>query len=154
MRREVIVSLCQSTPAGSGREYPGQVQPGVTPARSGWGYPSQGAPVQGTPGQVRMGGTSARGHPPRIPQPVGCPPGTPGQVRMGDRYPNQEGTCLGYPKPGQDGGYPSQGGASPGYSPPRDRTAHGVLDTPQSVCLLRSRRRTFLLSCVDLLPPM
>ena len=28
--------------------------------------------------------------------------------------------------------------------PPPDRTAYGVLDTPRSVCLLRSRRRTFL----------
>ena len=29
---------------------------------------------------------------------------------------------------------------------PQDRTAHGVLDTPRSVCLLRLRRRTFLFS--------
>ena len=44
------------------------------------------------------------------------------------------------------GGDPSQGGTCLGYPPPQDRTAHGVLDTPRSVCLLRSCSRTFLLS--------
>ena len=57
----------------------------------------------------------------------------------------QPGLTPGTPWPGQDGGYegdplPSMG--SPTH--PRDRTAHGVLDTPRSVCLLRSRRRSFL----------
>ena len=33
---------------------------------------------------------------------------------------------------------------SQGWGTPRDRAADGVLDTPRSVCLLRSRRRTFL----------
>ena len=42
------------------------------------------------------------------------------------------------PQPGPGGGgYPCQGGTPP-------RVTDGVLDTPQSVCLLRSRRRTFL----------
>ena len=31
-----------------------------------------------------------------------------------------------------------------GGGPPRYRTTNGVLDTPRSVCLLRSRRRSFL----------
>ena len=40
---------------------------------------------------------------------------------------------------------PSQGwGSAPPPHHPQDRTADGVLDTPRSVCLLRSRRRTFL----------
>ena len=37
------------------------------------------------------------------------------------------------------------GGGTPRYSPPPDSTAYGVVDTLRSVCLLRSRRRTFLL---------
>ena len=40
-------------------------------------------------------------------------------------------------RPGPDRGYPK-------VPTPRDRTAYGVLNTPRSVCLLRSRRRTFL----------
>ena len=52
------------------------------------------------------------------------------------------------PCPGQDGGkrYPKVPTTPLAKvpTPPRDRTAYGVLDTPRSVCLLRSRRRTFL----------
>ena len=33
-------------------------------------------------------------------------------------------------------------------TPPRDRTADGVLDTRRAVCLLRSRRRTFLCNII------
>ena len=47
------------------------------------------------------------------------------------------------PPPGM--GYP------PPPPPPPDRTADGVLDTPRSVCLLRSRRRTFLFDFIVLL---
>ena len=76
-------------------------------------------------------------------------------------------SLIGYPKPGQDGGLPQvgvplgrTGVPSPsqvrlGYSPPppagqdwgtpRDRTAERAIATRQVVCLLRSRRRTFLL---------
>ena len=63
---------------------------------------------------------------------MGSPPS--GEVRMG------------YPPiwPGQYGVPPARDGV-----PPRDRRAVGVLDTPRSVCLLRSRRRTFL--CCDIL---
>ena len=43
---------------------PGGTHLGVLPARSGWGYPSQGGSHPGyPPGQVRMGGTPARGVP-------------------------------------------------------------------------------------------
>ena len=69
-----------------------------------------------------------------------------GQVQAGG-YPNQV---------RRRGGYPSQVGCPPRVPParsgtedylgylPRDRTAHGVLDKRQSVCLLRSRRTTVL----------
>ena len=52
--------------------------------------------------------------------------------------------------PGQDEGVPQPMGGTQGTPPPPaevapwNRTAHGVLDTPRSVCHLRSRRRTFL----------
>ena len=43
------------------------------------------------------------------------------------------------------GGTSARGTLPP--SPLRDRTAHGVLDKRRSVCLLRSRKRNFLLPC-------
>ena len=63
-------------------------------------------------------------------------------------------TGMVYPWPGQDGvpphhvrmGYPpwpDQDGVPP---PPQDRAAERALATRRAVCLLRSRRRTFLLS--------
>ena len=63
----------------------------------------------------------------------------------------QGGTQVGYPPPGQDGGYPGRvpptrsgwGGTLPGGYPVR--TTEGVLTTQRVVCLLRSCRRTFLL---------
>ena len=45
-----------------------------------------------------------------------------------------QGTQVGSPRPGQDG----RGGGNP------VRTTQGVLTTQRAVCLLRSRRRTFL----------
>ena len=48
-----------------------------------------------------------------------------------------------HPGGGHDRVPPGQGWGNPPLPPPRDRTADGVLDTPWSVCLLRSRR-TFL----------
>ena len=59
---------------------------------------------------------------------------------------------TGYPWPGQDGGTPGWGTPKPGmwYPPgkgwgsPRDRTTEAVLATQRMVCLLHSRRRTFL----------
>ena len=93
----------------------------------------------------------------------------PGQVLTGGtpRYlPPSQSTYLPwpryYPQPGPNG----RGRDTPRYlpppplprylppspfppPPPRDRTANGVLDTPQSVCLLRSHRRTFLFKFVS-----
>ena len=75
-------------------------------------------PPGGYPGQVPPpGGTRIRYPPGGVPGP---PRGVPG--------PPQGGTRVRYPP----GGYP-------------DRTTEGVLTTRRAVCLLRSRRRTFLL---------
>ena len=98
-------------------EFPGQVQlgGGDTLAGSGWGGRH---PRWGT----RWHGSGTKGE---VPPQQGW--GTPCQVRMG-------GTWGGVP-PTRD------------RVPPRPRytTADGVLDTLRTVCLLRSRRRTFLL---------
>ena len=118
------LSICLSTPRG---RYPHQVQAG--------GYPTQ----------VQLGGYSTSGTPLSDlarGYPGYCPPsqlsgGYPaGQVSRG--LPQQGGT-LSTPQPGQRGlpwwGVPRRGGYPTSL----------VLDTPRSVCLLRSRRRTFLL---------
>ena len=57
------------------------------------------------------------------------PVGYPGQVQMGAT-----------PARSRKGGTP----ARDGVPHPPDRTVDGVLDTRRAVCLLRSRRRTFL----------
>ena len=86
--------------------------------------------------------------------------GYPSQTQTGE-YLSQ--VKMGVPRPGPDGGYHSQvqTGGNParlrwGSTPARsrggvvsfrpDRTEDGVLDTWRAVCLLRSRRRTFLYS--------
>ena len=76
---------------------------------------------------------SHRRYPAKVPTPI--------QVRMRGR---------GYPKvpiPSQGTYPPSRSGwgaeGTPRYLPPWHRTAYGVLDMLWSVCLLRSRRRTF-----------
>ena len=118
------------------RGYPSQVQVGER------GYPSQVQLGGGYPGQVQSG----------VPK-MGYPLA---RSRWGDlrwSTPSRNGVL---PQPGQDGGYPRWGIPPPaemGYPPtppppPRDRTADGVLDTPWLVCLLRSRRRTFLLKSI------
>ena len=64
-----------------------------------------------------------------------------GTLPMG--YPAQGVPCWGYPARG----VPSQGIACPGGTLPGGypvRTTEGVLTTRRAVCLLRSRRRTFL----------
>ena len=116
-------SVCLSTPGGGG--YPGHVQPGRE-------CPSQ-VQVEGTRARSKRGG------------------GTPARSRQG-----------GYLSQVQAGGYPSQvqvgvsqqGGTPPQLPPIRPgqggypgRTTEGVLNTRRSVCLLRSRRRTFLFIC-------
>ena len=93
------------------------------------------------PSQVQPGGGDT---PPRVPPPpsdlAGRYPDPGGVPHL--RYPPSQtwlgGTPPQVPPPGQTwlGGYPDRGG-----TPPRV-----VLDTQRSVCLLRSRRRTFLLS--------
>ena len=76
----------------------------------------------------------------------------PGQDGGGVPQPGQDwgGTPVlgwGTPHPGQDGGIPQPGqdrrDHMMGY--PLDRTTEGVLATRRAVCLLHSRRRTFLL---------
>ena len=71
---------------------------------------------------------------------VGGPAGGGGylsQVQLGGGYPSQV-QPGGLPQPGQDR-----------RGTPWDRTVHGVLDTLQSVCLLRLCSRTFLFSNVN-----
>ena len=106
----------------------------------------------GVPGQVQMGGggTLARS---RWGDPCQVPP-----IRPGEGYPWQGVPHLGYPPSDLVGAFPLLGGTPPqqvhppigsgqgvplpGGTPPR--VTDGVLDMPQSVCLLHSRRRTFL----------
>ena len=135
-----------STSARSSRGggYPSQVQPGGyrmgvpqlgvprTPlARSGQEVPQLGGtPAVGSgypPAKVRMG--VPRGYPAR------GVPGAPPLARSGYRV-SSRGVPGTLPSHFRTRGTPAGGR---GY-PARDRTAHGVLDTPRSV----SRRRTFL----------
>ena len=152
---DTYLSVC---PQGGG--YPSQVQTG--------GYPSQ-VQIRGIPRPGPDGGWG-RGTPPgwggtwdEVPHHPWQGWGTPVQVRMGVPkvgYPWQAwGTP---PQPSQDGGYPRWGTPQQGWGTPQPdhnggmplagmgyplyRTADGVLDTPRSVCLLRSRRRTVLLT--------
>ena len=117
---------------------PSQVQVGGTPARSSWG----GVLHLSYPPSDLAGGTPAGG----------CPTsGTPCQTWQGQGYP-----CWGVPhlrySPIRSGqGVPLLGGTPPQVPPIRPgqggippRVTDGVLDTPRSVCLLRSCR-TFLL---------
>ena len=168
-RREVIDSLCLSVHTCGGGGILARSSQGVPPARSSRGGgvpqpgPARGYPTLGTPQSdlargvpccgvphlrsphqtwsgVPYWGVPHLGYPPIRPtDPLlgGTPSGTPIRPGRGD-------TLWGYPtsgppiRPGR--GDPCQGGTPP---PVTD----GVLDTPRSVCLLRSRRRTFLLFC-------
>ena len=139
----VCPSICLSTPRG-------------TPARSRWGYPTSG-----TPHQTWLGGYPDQG----VPH-LGYPPVRPGQGYPNRGYPTsgtspvrpgQGVPLLGYPHQTWPGEVPHQGGTPPQVPPPSDLAGEGVphrvvLDTPRSVCLLRSRR-TFL-SFEDVLPEM
>ena len=109
---------------------PGQCRYPTWSGQDRWGYS----------GQVQGGG----GYPP-------VKVGTPGQVRMGEGYPKVGTPSQGRyaPRPGQDvgvpqGRYPLAKVDTPIFPNPQDRTAYGVLDTLQSVCLLLPRRSTFL----------
>ena len=131
MAGRLCFDTCLSaTPGGGGVPRPGPDPggPGLTrgttsapppPSDLAGGYPASGYPTSGTPCHTWPGG---------------------------------------YPLPPSDlaGGYPTSGTTPPpprrshlageggreGVTPPL--VTDGVLDTPRSVCLLRSRRRTFL----------
>ena len=132
------------TPPGGEGGYPGQVPPGGYPGQvpPPGGYPGQVPPPGGGgyPGQVPPGGS---GTPPgRYPGQV-PPRGVPGSGTPPGGYPGQVpplgGTRVRYPPPPGGGTRTPPGGGYPG------RTTEGVLTTRRAVCLLRSRRRTFLL---------
>ena len=80
------------------------------------------------------------------------PGSLPGGIPVSGSFPDVWSQVLsegGYPVPGRgnldlDGGYPSPRQDRTGVLPPQARTAEGVLAMQQTVCLLRSRRRTFL----------
>ena len=113
------------------------------PGPDGGGYPKVPTP----PGQTRLGGTPRYLFPPSR---SGLGEGTPRYLSL---HPGQGG---GYPKvptphPGQGGGGVAQGT----YSPPKSGRGRGYpkaappppgqgLVARRAVCLLRSRRRTFL----------
>ena len=117
----------------------------------GGGYPSQfqvgevplpGVPHLGYPPQIWLGVPLPGGTPPLVPpvRPgwgVPLPGGTPPQISPCQTWP------WGLPLLG--GGYPTLDTPHqtwPGGTPPQ--VTDGVLHMPQSVCLLRSCRRTFL----------
>ena len=95
------------------------------------GYPTWSGEY---PSQVQPGGYPSHVQTERVSQPGPTGGRYPSQVQMG-----------GYPCQVQMGGIPPPGmGHPPAGGPPWYRTTDGVLDTPRSVCLLRSRRRTLL----------
>ena len=100
--------------------YPVRYPPPPGGTRPPGGYPGQGPPG-GTQSGTPPGGTQTLGGT-RSGTPQGVP-GPPGGTRV--RYPPRRG----------GGGYPG-------------RTTEGVLTTRRAVCLLRSRRRTFLLELI------
>ena len=141
-------------PWGGGRGVPSQVQLGGVPISHNalQHYPEfHGADTWGgggVPSQVQVGGgypaRSGQGVPCRGIPCLGTPPSWPGVSC-------REVPCRGDPTwvPTLTGGYPARGVPHPG--PGQDggggypvRTTEGVLTTRQAVCLLRSRRRTFL----------
>ena len=127
---------------GWGVPLQGGTPPWVPPIRPGWGYPCQGFtsgyppcqtwlggyPTLGTPRWTWLGGTPCRGYPN-----WGTPPPPVGPGRGGTSCRGGGLLQLGYPAD-----------TPPPAPPPTPRVIHGVLDTPWSICLLRSRRRTFL----------
>ena len=84
----------------------------------------------------------------------GLPQGTYPLARWGSGYPKVPPPSQGTYPTGQNGegegegegkGTPRYLSSQPRYLPPPDRTAYGLPHTLRSVCLLRSRRKTFLL---------
>ena len=88
-----------------------------------------------------------------LPQDTYTPPGPDGGWITQTTYTPPPDKVPTSPQPG-----PHRGRGSPMYPPPgqgiyplpRDRTAHRILDTPRSVCLLRSRKyaSTFSFRCI------
>ena len=113
-------------PGGTLTGYP----PGGVPDR----VPPRGGTWPGTPRGGTWPGTPPGGVPDRVP---------PGGYLTG--YPPWGGYLTGYPPggtwPGTPGGVPDRVPPPGGYP---GRTTEGVLTTRRAVCLLRSRRRTFL----------
>ena len=93
-------------------------------------------------------GPGGGGTPARSSRAEGTPPRVPPPVRPGQGVPLLGGTPPQVPPPIRPGRgvYPCCG-STPPWVPPHQtppQVTDGVLDTPRSVCLLRSRRRTFL----------
>ena len=146
--------LCNITQNSMGHTPRGGTQPGPAggyPARSGQGGTLLGGyPGRVPSGQVRMEGTQVGYHPW-----PGQDGGYPGRVPLAGYLPRPGGTLpwggtqVGYPhgrvppSPGPGWRVPCQEGDQDGGYPVR--TTEGVLTTRRAVCLLRSRRRTFLL---------
>ena len=98
---------------------------------------SQPGPPRGVP-PARGGGT--------LPGWGGTPPQVPPHQTWSVGTLTRGVPCLRYPPSDLAGGYPCQGGTPP-------RVTDGVLDTPRSVCLLHSRRRTFLFNSFSMAQP-
>ena len=156
VRREgyVLTRVCLSVHTGGGGGTPARSRrEGGTPARSSRGVPpARGYPTSGTPHlRYPPGSDLAGGYPdggiPHLrytPLPVRPDWGVPRQVEGTPPQVPPHQTWLGVPQWGRVPHlrYPPSdlGGTPMGLgTPPRV-----VLDTPRSVCLLRSRRRTFL----------
>ena len=145
---KVLFSVCQFTPRPGGGGYPIwlTVGGGLSHPRSGFGGGARsqvqtGGGVYPIPGLAGGEGTPSSGLDGGIPS---CWwGGTPFNIKMG-----------GYPHPGLDGvpPHPRLDGVPPtskaGWSNPppssEDRSAQRALAMWRAVCLLRSRRRTFL----------
>ena len=113
---------------------PSQVQVGGTPSWVQMGVPHSAD--GGTPSRIRMGGTPIQdwmGYPPSRPGMGGIPWGTP--------HPRLDGVP---PHPDLGWGYPGTPVQDWIGNPPPPQSAKWALATRRVVCLLRSRRRTFL----------
>ena len=166
----------QPGPDGRGR---GGTQSTYPPSRSRWGErvpqgtypwlgPDRGRVPQGTylpPAKVptpHPGPHGGGGTPRYLPHSQGIYP--PARSRQGgEGWPDPDrGRVRKVPTPSPQPRYlpPSRSTWGRGYPkvptpppPPPDRTACGVLDTPRSVCLLRSRRRTVLWYFTEVFTP-
>ena len=150
------------TPARSNREctlassnggYPRWGTPsrdGVPPARFDRGVTQGGVPTQqgwGTPWPGLMEREYTRWHTPSQQGWCTPQPGLMGVPKVGTSPPSMDEV---HPQPDLMGGTQGGDGVPSSRGTPQYRTIDGVLDTPRSVCLLLSRRRTFLLCSIFL----